>query len=131
LRIARSTARLAGICALTAGSLGLLGSHVLTASAAGGTYNHSIRMTVDSIYEYNWSASATLYDRNGKEVYHWHESHDRGDYVLWQYYANPGDTLDISFTPFQPQDSTSFKGLNANQDYCYVVSASGAHPYTC
>jgi hypothetical protein len=131
MRITRTKAGLAGICALAAGSFGLLGSQVLQASAADRQYNHYIQMGVDPIYQYEWSAEATLYDRNHNQVYHWHESHDHGDHVWWNYFANPGDTLDISFTPIVHGNSSNIVGLNADENHCYLVDGGGAHDSSC
>lgn len=125
MRVTRNRAAIAGISAIAAVALGLLGSQALPASAA--NYNHSIAIGINPIYQYPWSADATLYDRTGREVYHWHESHDSGDYVLWRYYANPGDTLDISMS--ETNGTTNFNHVDANRDYCYFLD--GAGPHTC
>jgi hypothetical protein len=123
MRVTRNRAALAGTSVLAAGVLGLLGSQVIPASAAE-QYNHFIRISVNEVYQYPWSADAILHDGSGREVYHWHEDHESGDYVLWRYYANPGDTLDISMS--QTNGTDTFTRLDATQDNCFILSGLGA-----
>jgi len=122
MRVTRNRAALAGTSVLAAGVLGLLGSQIIPASAE--QYNHVIAINVNPVYQYPWSADATLYDGTGHEVYHWHEDHKSGDYVYWQYYANPGDTLDISMS--QTNGTDTFTRLDAAQNHCFILSGRGA-----
>ncbi|HEY6795131.1 MAG TPA: hypothetical protein VI248_10665 [Kineosporiaceae bacterium] len=122
MRVTRNRATLAGIFSLAAGVLGLLGSQALPAFADD-DYHHELRIAIDPIYKDKWSADATLYDRTGREVYRWHESHKSGNYVEWTYHANPGDTLDVSM--WEVNGSTTFSHIDANRSYCYLLNGAG------